>query len=276
MVEARIAHGIAVAAARGGGQDRARVFEADGGVTVVVADGAGGTGNGALAAQAIVDAVGVAAAEEVVATVGVVASHAGMDDVRVVASHAVLDAAGAVASQAVADTVGAVRNAPRDWSALLFELDRDAKRLGHGQSTAVVISIRGGVLSGASAGDSGAWLVQNGDAIDLTEGQSRKPLVGAGCRPWHIPRQLLGDGTLLVASDGLLHYAPRAAIIRLVSGEDLPTAARALVDLVRLPSGGLQDDVAVVLCRQLRVRAASDDVQSAPEEDRDHRSPSRG
>jgi len=182
----------------------------------VVADGAGGTGNGAVAAQAIVDAV------------------------------------------------GAVRAAPSDWSTLLFDLDRDVQRLGHGQSTAVIVSIRGGVLSGASAGDSGAWLVHNGDAVDLTEGQSRKPLVGAGCRPWRIAPRPLGDGTLVVASDGLFRYARLAAIVQRASGEDLPTAARALVDLVRLANGGLQDDVAVVLCRKLRVSVASEDVHRRP------------
>jgi serine/threonine protein phosphatase PrpC len=216
--DVRIAHAIEVAAARRNGQDRARVFEATGNVTVVVADGAGGAGNGAAAAQAIVDAVGAAAA------------------------------------QAIVDAVGAVHAAPDDWNTLLLDLDCDAQRLGHGQSTAVIVSIRGGVLSGASVGDSGAWLVHNGDAIDLTEGQHRKPLVGAGCRPWHIPPTSVGGSTLLVASDGLLRYAKRSAIVRLASGEDLPAAARALVDLVRLPTGGLQDDVAVVLCRASRAR----------------------
>jgi hypothetical protein len=130
----------------------------------------------------------------------------------------------------------------------------------------VIVSIRGGVLSGASAGDSGAWLVHNGDAIDLTEGQSRKPLVGAGCRPWRIAPRPLGGSTLVVASDGLFRYARLAAIVRRASGEDLPTAARALVDLVRLASGGLQDDVAVVLCRKLRVPVASDDRDAADED----------
>jgi hypothetical protein len=69
--------------------------------------------------------------------------------------------------------------------------------------------------------------------------------------PWRIPPTQLAGGTLLVASDGLLHYARQADIIRIASGEDLQAAARALIDLVRLPNGTLQDDVAVVLCRDL-------------------------
>ncbi len=109
---------------------------------IALADGAGGTGNGAIAAEAIIDAIGTAAS-------GV------------------------------------------DWSMLLADLDRDVKRLGGGQST-------------------------------------------------------------LVASDGLLRYAKRSDIARVANGPDLAVAARALVDLVRLPTGGLQDDVSIVLCRQLR------------------------
>ncbi len=35
-----------------------------------------------------------------------------------------------------------------------------------------------------------------------------------------------------------------------LAGDDLAVVARALVDLVRLPSGALQDDVALVLCRE--------------------------
>ena len=54
---------------------------------------------------------------------------------------------------------------------------------------------------------------------------------------------------LVVASDGLWNYAPRAAIAELASGDDLDAAVRALVDLVRLPSGELQDDVAIALVR---------------------------
>lgn len=131
-----------------------------------------------------------------------------------------------------------------------------------GQSTAVIVSIRGGVLSGASVGDSGAWLVHATEAIDLTVGQSRKPLVGAGGRPWRIPATPLGDGTLLVASDGLFRYAQRAAILRMAAADDLAAAAQALIGLVRLPTGALQDDAAVVLCRERRIRAAADDVRS--------------
>src|SRR5580704_16740595 len=194
----RIAHETSIAGARGAGQDRARVFDVGGGVVIALADGAGGTGNGATAAQALIDAIGAV-----------------------------------------------------DWCTLLAGLDLDGDRLGHGQSTAVVLSIVDAGVSGASVGDSGAWLLQGTEIFDLTDGQSRKPLVGSGCVPYRVEPVRFDGGTLLVASDGLVRYAKRSDIARLASGTDLRSAARALIDLVRLPNGALQDDVAVVLCREL-------------------------
>lgn len=188
-------------AARGAGQDRVRVIERTDRIVIALADGAGGTGNGSVAAQAIVDAIDTASA-------GV------------------------------------------DWAALLADLDQDAKRLGGGQSTAVILSVSSSGISGASVGDSGAWLISGSDILDVTEGQARKPLVGDGCHPFRVSAQPLGDGTLLVASDGLLRYAKRRDIVRVATGVDLVVAARGLVDLIRLPAGGLQDDVSIVLCRQ--------------------------
>lgn len=204
MPTVRLAHAIEVAAAQRGGQDRARVIEAGDDLVVTLADGAGGTGNGTTAAQAVIDAV------------------------------------------------GAVGSAAHDWCALLDELDSAPQRLGNGQSTAVIVSIRDGILSGASVGDSGAWLLHEGNVVDLTHDQQRKPLVGDGCTPSRMPPTRLDGGTLLVASDGLLKYAKRPDILRIASGDDLQAAARALLDLVRLPNGALQDDVAIVLCREVR------------------------
>lgn len=202
MAARRFAHVVEVAAARGSGQDRARVFERNDGIVIALADGAGGAGNGATTAQAIIDAVGAAG-------------------------------------------VGA------DWSLLLADLDQDAKRLGGVQSTAVILSVSESGLAGASVGDSGAWLISGLDVVDLTNGQDRKPLVGDGCNTFRVTAPPIGDGTLLIASDGLLRYAKRHDIARVANGPDLTVAARALVDLVRLTTGGLQDDVGIVLCRQL-------------------------
>lgn len=154
----------------------------------------------------------------------------------------------AIAAQAFVDMVGANVAGDRDWSELLEVLDSDGSRLGHGQTTAVVLSVNAIGITGISVGDSNAWLV--GDEVtDLTDGQVRKPLVGAGCVPFAVHANPIGTCTLLVASDGLLRYAKQQEIARVARGPDLATAARMLLDLVRLPSGGLQDDVSIVLCR---------------------------
>jgi PPM family protein phosphatase len=50
---------------RGEGQDRAAVFEREyGGITIALADGAGGTSNGAIAAQAVLDTVQIIAGSD--------------------------------------------------------------------------------------------------------------------------------------------------------------------------------------------------------------------
>lgn len=178
-------------------QDRAVVVPHEGGFVVALADGAGGTGNGAAAAEAVVEAV---------------ARVPGLDP-----------------------------------EMLLDKLDERLLQLG-GQSTAVVVAIRGRELRGASVGDSGAWLIDGANVVELTAQQQRKPSLGDGAivMPFTAPFR----GTLLVASDGLLRYARRLDIAHVVaSAASLQVAARELVSLVRLPDGGLQDDVSLVLAR---------------------------
>lgn len=201
MEEGRFDYVVEIASSRIAGQDRARVSVSPRGLVIALADGAGGTSNGAAAAQAFVDAVGASSPEI-------------------------------------------------NWSALIEALDSDAPRLGHGQTTAVVLTVDPGGITGCTVGDSGAWLVRD-EVIDLTDGQIRKPLVGGGCIPFVFRVSPIGNGTLLVASDGLLRYGRQQDIAAIARGRDLATAARRLVELVRLPSGALQDDVAVVLCRDL-------------------------
>jgi PPM family protein phosphatase len=67
---------------------------------------------------------------------------------------------------------------PEDWARCLYEVDQAAVRSG-GQCTAVVVEISEGRVSGASVGDSGAWMLTGDRVIDLTENQHRKPLLGS-------------------------------------------------------------------------------------------------
>jgi PPM family protein phosphatase len=154
---------------------------------------------------------------------------------------------GARAAKAVVDRVASVGSHAYDWSMLLAELDH--AQIGYGQTTAVVLWITRDKIVGASAGDSRAWIIREHGVDDITERQHRKPLIGDGAVVTPIEVGPLDGGTLLVASDGLFSYAKRDDIVRLARGADLAEAAKAMIELVRLPSGQLPDDVSVVLCR---------------------------
>lgn len=141
----RFEYVVEVASARITGQDRARVFVRPRGLVIALADGAGGTRNGAVAADAFVDAEGATLPET-------------------------------------------------DWSKVIEALDLDVTRQGHGQTTAIVLSLDARGITGCSVGDSGAWLVRD-EVVDLTDGQVRKPLVGGGCLPFLFHTGPIGDGT---------------------------------------------------------------------------------
>ena len=117
-----------------------------------------------------------------------------------------------------------------------------------GESTAIVALLLGDEVSGASVGDSAAWSLDEEAWTDLTRSQVRKPLLGSG-RAWPVPfgPRPRGSRRLLLASDGLFKYAPPSGIQALAATSPLADAPRALIELVRLPSGALQDDVAVIV-----------------------------
>jgi serine/threonine protein phosphatase PrpC len=158
-------------------------------------------------------------------------------------------AGGERAARAVIDAVAAAQT--DDWVAVLTELELDPDRLGPGQTTAVVVTATRDGLRGASVGDSGAWVIRDGRIEDLTQAQHRKPLLGDHSVAIPFRGGPLAGATLLVASDGLLRHAPPEEIVRVASGPDLAAAARQLVALVRLPSGEVPDDIAIVLCREV-------------------------
>jgi PPM family protein phosphatase len=199
---------------RGAGEDRLAVLPCASGLVLVVADGAGGMGGGAEAAAALVAAVHTSA--EALAT-------------------------------------GAL-----DPSSLLRSHDRRAQPTGGagGQCTVVIAIVRDADVSGASVGDSGALrsrkpLRSGSDAVeDLTAGQQRKPLIGSGAA---VPVSFRGpplDGTLLLATDGLLKYASWRRLTEALDHAVLDELPALLLSLVRLPTGALQDDVGLIVCRR--------------------------
>jgi serine/threonine protein phosphatase PrpC len=136
----------------------------------------------------------------------------------------------------------------RGEQAWVEALGRWDNAVGPGESTAVVVDITSDRVCGASVGDSRAWMIAD-EITDLTARQIRKPLVGSGsARPVGFSAGRFA-GMLLVTTDGFSNYVKletaRAVIVR----EDFYALPRKLVELVRLPSGGFADDVAVVVCR---------------------------
>jgi PPM family protein phosphatase len=135
----------------------------------------------------------------------------------------------------------------RAWAALVARIDADAGDQS-GWCALVIAAVHDEMITGASAGDCGAWLICD-HIEDLTEEQVRKPLVGSGSAVPVPFRKPLGSGTLLLASDGLFKYARRKDIAQIALREDLDAAAQELILLPQLRSGDVPDDVSVVLCR---------------------------
>lgn len=184
------------------GQDRAVALPVAGGLLVAVADGAGGLGDGAAAAEFF-----------------------------------------------TAFMTTLCRSGLPDWFAALCAFDEElsAHPCG-GQTTGVVAFIDEESISGASVGDSGACLISpSGMAQDLTASQRRKPLLGSGlARPVAFKARHAGQ-RILLATDGLLHYAPLDQICALAAQKPPAEAVIEPVNRVRLPSGALCDDVTVVI-----------------------------
>lgn len=143
------------------------------------------------------------------------------------------------------------RAAGVDPHTALTELDRilHAHR-DAGETTLVLCQLVGQALRGASVGDSGAWLIGDSGYQDLTDSQTRKPMLGSGVAQGTPFTASITSETLLIASDGLLKFAAPATICGIVrSATDLAAAGRALIDSVRLRTGDLQDDTSLILLR---------------------------
>jgi serine/threonine protein phosphatase PrpC len=200
----------ALAFPREPGEDRIGTFDREGVLVVVVADGAGGIAGGTRASELLMELVREAAAAQALDLL----PHDGWVDMLAHFDH-------------------------------VLEADPDA-----GETAGVVLVVSGGHVAGASCGDSGAWVIlPDGRIDDFTARQHRKLRLGSGgARPISFAGRLL-VGTLLVATDGLFNYARPEKIAAVALGEDLQRAARELIQLVKLPGGGFQDDVGVVLVR---------------------------
>ncbi|HUX74144.1 MAG TPA: SpoIIE family protein phosphatase [Steroidobacteraceae bacterium] len=181
----------------------------------------------------------------------VLVEHFGSRTLAVVADGAGGTGGGAAAA-AMACSIAAQRlrtggtGTADDWARCLYEVDQAVVRTG-GQCTAVVAEISEGRVFGASVGDSGAWLLTGKAIVDLTENQNRKPLLGSDeALPMSFgPIEL--SGRLLIASDGLFKYATEGDIAQRARALSANDAVDQLIAGVRMLSGALQDDVAIIL-----------------------------
>jgi serine/threonine protein phosphatase PrpC len=159
---------------------------------------------------------------------------------------------GGAAAAAMACSIAAQRlrtggaGTAENWARCLYEADQAVVRTG-GQCTAVVVEISEGRVVGASVGDSGAWLLTGKAIVDLTENQHRKPLLGSDeALPMGFgPIEL--SGRLLIATDGLFKYATASDIAQRATSLSVNDAVDKLIAGVRLLSGALHDDVAIIL-----------------------------
>jgi PPM family protein phosphatase len=163
---------------------------------------------------------------------------------------------GEVASRAVVD---AVRDAWRestllvDWCRVLQQVDH---ALVSGQSTACVVELTESGLRGASVGDCRLGVLVGDDLVFPSDDQQRKPLLGTGeavpksfAMPW-------AGSPVIVGSDGFWNYVRLDRVLAELYVIDFPVLAKTLAEMVRLPSGGLADDVAVVCARRRHVTTA--------------------
>jgi len=129
------------------------------------------------------------------------------------------------------------------------ELKQIDCRISAGESTAVIVDLCPGGICGSSVGDSQAWIIHDGKIIDLTIKQKRKPLLGSrNACPIGFSNPPL-NGVLIVASDGFCNYVKRPKLPPMVAQTDFFAIPRTCVEMVRLPSGDLWDDIGIVACR---------------------------
>lgn len=179
------------------------------------------------------------------AIVLVVADGVGVQAGGAVASDAVVRAVRARLARSDAPGFGAVEAAR-----VLEAVDADLARRFAGESTAVIVRVGDDGVAGASVGDSEAWIVDGTRVDRLTDAQERRRVGSVRARPMTFERSRL-DGVMAVGSDGLFACTTVDAIVRACRGRPASEVAQALVDVARLPSGALRDDVAIAVCRSI-------------------------
>lgn len=181
-------------------KDRLFVAKGDENYVIVIADGAGGIGGGAEAAQLSINLL------------------------QNINAHSPIDA--------------------------LQQIDRKLyEDHAAGETTVIYLKIERNKVSGASIGDSEAWLINNDTVLNITKNQKRKPLAGSGKATATGFDDIPFKGTLLVATDGLTKYLSMSTIASTVQeSPSLSNCCEILIEKSRYKSGELPDDISIVLC----------------------------
>ncbi|QEH37358.1 Stage II sporulation protein E (SpoIIE) [Aquisphaera giovannonii] len=126
--------------------------------------------------------------------------------------------------------------------------DRDA-----GYTTLIGFAVRDGQIVGASNGDSALWVAgDEGEVLDLTEGQARNPPIGSGgAAITPFAAKLAGPWMVLGMTDGVWKYVGREGVRAAMAECRGQALLDALLARARLPrGGGLQDDFTAVLLQE--------------------------
>src|SRR5262249_9467668 len=136
------------------------------------------------------------------------------------------------------------------WVGLFRETDAGIAAHRAGETTGVVVALGPRGIVGVSTGNSEAWLVGLEWVDNLTVGQRTEGRLGARrTTPTPFQRAAPKPAVLVVASDGLFKFAAPDVIASVVRTQAIGPAAENLVELVKLRSGKVAEDVAVVLVR---------------------------
>lgn len=119
----------------------------------------------------------------------------------------------------------------------------------YGLASAAIATITDdGEITGASVGDCKVWIFENGKPPEEpTMLQSHRPLLGEGNAIHTRFNGRLTQGVLVMATDGLWKYADWDRITKILRTLPAEKVADFLVASARLPTGELQDDIAVAV-----------------------------
>lgn len=197
------------------------------------------------------DRVGIC--DEAQGLVFVVADGEGSNPEGMVASRRVID----IVRKAIAGE--RPNDDPKVWQERLAGIDRMLSRDRQaGQSGAVIVSVaphygtaRVRRLVGASVGTVGGWLIREAGVETFPIQEADAPLLGTGkAAPITFDIEW-SEGTLLLATDGLLKHAPEDKIAAIALQSDIEQAADELLALPRSPDARQQDDIGLLLCRNI-------------------------